>query len=439
MKLLSLFLCTHCLLLSAQAGPPKARKPVDSTDAVSALRLEDLTRLALAQNPAIQAAHAKWEAWQQRIPQAAAWDDPRVGANTRLGRFVNVAPNSFTDQMWTVEQMVPVSGKNLSRARIAAAEAVGALEELRRAQLEVAAKVRTAYYQLARDYALLDLNHEDETSLQQSLEVMRAKLAVGGQSQTDALTAEAELMRIAEARRDLERQLAEEQTQLNVLTHREALAAIARPAAETLSLRSEPPPESRLRAAMLASRPEVRLAEAGVTAAQARLQLAQRDWFPDPTLSLQAQRYNEGSQVISEVSAGVSFNIPWVNGRKYRAEEKEAALNVEVAQRELDGSRAEALGALHSQLQKIDTLHHHAELFAARLVPNARQIVETNRTNYEAGRATFLDLVGAQHSLRETQAMQLAHLADYRIAMAELDSLVGADPGPAKPHTGKNK
>ena len=34
-------------------------------------------------------------------------------------------PNSFTDQMLSVEQMIPLSGRNHSRARIAAAEALG--------------------------------------------------------------------------------------------------------------------------------------------------------------------------------------------------------------------------------------------------------------------------------------------------------------------------
>src|SRR5205814_9209410 len=68
--------------------------------------------------------------------------DLKISGSTRLGRFVDVATNSFTDQMFSVEQMIPLSGKNQSRARIAAAEALSGLEELRRKELDAVAKAR---------------------------------------------------------------------------------------------------------------------------------------------------------------------------------------------------------------------------------------------------------------------------------------------------------
>jgi len=55
--------------------------------------------------------------------------------------------------------------------------------------------------------------------------------------------------------------------------------------------------------------------------------------------------------------------------------------------------------------------------------------VQTNRTNYESGRTGFLDLFMSERSLRELEAMLQQHLADYHIAVAELEALVGADLG----------
>src|SRR5882757_3680627 len=83
------------------------------------LTIAEATQRALANNPTIQEARAKWEAMKQRIPQAAAWEDLKVSGSTRLGRFVDVTQNSFTDQTLSVEQMIPLSGKNQTRARIA--------------------------------------------------------------------------------------------------------------------------------------------------------------------------------------------------------------------------------------------------------------------------------------------------------------------------------
>jgi outer membrane protein TolC len=139
------------------------------------------------------------------------------------------------------------------------------------------------------------------------------------------------------------------------------------------------------------------------------------------------------------VSAGISFNVPWLNGKKYRAEENEARSGVEAAERALEGARTEALGMLRDQLQKIETFHHHTELFEARLIPNARQTLQTNRTNYEGGKTGFLELVLSDRALREVEAMYQQHLADYQMAVAELEALVGADLRLFSPHQETSK
>ncbi|MEA3208832.1 MAG: outer membrane protein heavy metal efflux system [Chthoniobacter sp.] len=427
MKPIPFLLCSFSILLTALAEPPQnsGGGPARSSAADQTLALGSVTQAVLANNPSIKEARARWEAMKQREPQAAAWDDLKVGARTRLGRFVEVATNSFTDQMLSVEQVIPISGKNQSRARIAAAEALGGLEELRRKELEVVAKARAAYFRLAKDYALLELNRGNDASLAQTLEISRARLEVGNQGPADVLTAEGELARIAETRRDLERAISDEATQLKVLMNRDPFSPLGRPAAS--SAPATLPSVERLRGLLFANRPEVRMAEAGVTAAKAKLELAKREWIPDPAVSIEAQRYNRASQAASEVSAGLSFNVPWLNGKKYRAGEKEAQSGVEAAQRALEGARLEALGLLRDQLQRIDTFHHHLELFEARLLPNARQTVQTNRTNYEGGKAGFLELVLSDRSLREVEALFQQHLADYQMAVAELEALVGAD------------
>jgi outer membrane protein TolC len=139
------------------------------------------------------------------------------------------------------------------------------------------------------------------------------------------------------------------------------------------------------------------------------------------------------------VGVGISFNVPWLNPKKYRAEEREAQSGGVAAQRALEGARTEALGLLRNQLQKIETFHHHVELFESRLIPLARQTVQTNRTNYESGKTGFLELVVSDRSLREVEAMHREHLADYQMAIAELEALVGADLNLFSPHKETSK
>ncbi|MBV8224789.1 MAG: TolC family protein [Verrucomicrobia bacterium] len=207
--------------------------------------------------------------------------------------------------------------------------------------------------------------------------------------------------------------------------NRDPFAPLGRPVDSNES--SLPAPAERLRQLVLTSRPEVREAQAKVTMAKAKVELAKREWSPDPTISLEADRYNAASQVVSQVAGGVSINIPWLNGKKYRAEEREAESDLNAAVSDLLSAQTAALGLLRDQLEKIETLHHHIELYRYNLLPTARQTVASYEADYQTDKATLLTVLSSQRNLRELEVMYYQDLSDYRVALAELESLVGLD------------
>ena len=401
----------------------EVRKAIDPRGGLTNLSLNQVIAAVLQHNPMIRSARANWMAATERIPQAAAWEDLKVGTNIVLGRFVSVPANAFTDQMVSIEQMIPLSGKNRSKERAAAAEALGAFEEARRQELDVIAKAKASYYQIGNLYQLLDINKADEVSLVQSLDATRTKFEVGTQTQADLLLADNERQKIIEARKDLEQKLSDEESALNVLMNRDPFAPLGRPADNEDG--SLPAPAERLRQLVLTNRPEVREAQAKVTMAKAKLELAKREWIPDPTVSLEGERYNAASQFVSQVGGGVSINIPWLNGKKYRAEEREAQDELSAAVSDLLTAQTEALGLLRNQLEKIETLHHHIELYRDNLLPTARQTVDSYQADYETDKATLLILLSSQRNLRDLETMYYQDLSGYRVALAELESLVG--------------
>jgi cobalt-zinc-cadmium efflux system outer membrane protein len=411
--------------LIGQTDGREGRQAMNLSEGSTSLSMSQVTASVLAHNPMIHSARAKWFAAKERIPQAAAWEDLRVGTDIVLGRFVSVPANAFTDQMVSIEQMIPLSGKNRSRERAAAAEALGVFEEARRQELDVIAKAKASYYQIANLYQLLDINQTDEASLVQSVDTTRAKFEVGTQTQADVLLAENERQKIIEARRDIEQKLSDEESALNVLMNRDPFAPLGRPAVNGDNSLSGPP-ES-LRQLVLTNRPEVREAQTKVTAAKAKLELAKREWIPDPTVSLEAERYNAASQFVSQVGGGVSISVPWLNGKKYRAEEREAQGELSAAESDFASAQTESLGLLRNQLEKIETLHHHLELYGANLLPTARQTVASYQADYETDKATLLVLLSSQRNLRDLETMYNQDLTDYRVALAELESLVGLD------------
>ncbi len=230
------------------------------------------------------------------------------------------------------------------------------------------------------------------------------------------MLAENERQKIIEGRRDIEQKLSDQESALNVLMNRDPFAPLAHLAvSEDNSL---PAPPERLRQLVLANRPEVREAQTKVTAAKAKLELAKREWIPDPTVSLEAERYNAASQFVSQVGGGVSINIPWLNGKKYRAEEREAQGELSAAESDFVSAQTESLGLLRNQLEKIKTLHHHLELYGDNLLPTARQTVASYQADYETDKATLLVLLSSQRNLRDLETMYYQDLTDYRVALA---------------------
>jgi cobalt-zinc-cadmium efflux system outer membrane protein len=393
----------------------------------STLSLEEVTKKALAQNPTVAAARARWRMATQRIPQAAAWEDPKLSFRSLLGRFVQIPANGFTDQTVSLEQSIPISGKNRSRERAAAAEAIAAFQDLRRQELEVVVKARSAFIQLVNDYELLELNQAEETALSQTIDNTRTKFEVGAQPESDVVTAQIERQKVGEQRQDLQQKRSKDETALKVLMKMDVFAPLERPVIQ--EVRAVHLDARELRSRIILNNPDVLKANAELAAAQSRYQLAKREWIPDPTVSIQADHYNVGSQIASEVSGGISISLPWFNEKKYSAGEREALDEVTAGQNALEGAKNEALGKLRDQLQKIETLHHHTDLYENNLIPSAKQNVSANQSDYEANKTTFENVLSSQRNLWEIEAAYHQHLTDYQIALAELESLVGSSLG----------
>src|SRR5207244_1096753 len=272
------------------------------------LSLGEVTRAVLENNPAIKEAEHRWRAAIQRVQQANAWYDPRVAGESRMHRFVDVPPNAFMDQTLSVEQLIPITGKNLVRGRVAAAQALSIFEEVRRAELDVIAKARAFYFRLANAYDQLEINSKNLTSLRQIADISRSRYENGLESAANVLVAETDHSKLLEARRDLERNLSDAQSQLNTLMNRDAFAPLGAPAAATIN-------EARLSVAKLrditlAQRPEVQMARAKIEMEKSKLQLARRAWIPDPAVSVKGQRYKDSAQAVSELDEELSLILP---------------------------------------------------------------------------------------------------------------------------------
>ena len=414
----------HCAIIAAAIFAVVALLTISSkAERTNTLTEREVIRAVLHDNQALKATLAKWEMMKARVPQARAWEDLRAGVDWRAERSVNVPPDSFMDQTAMLEQEVPISGKNRSRSRAAIAEARAAFEDLRRMELDLIMRARAAFARLANGYAQLEVNHHNIELLSQFVQISRSRYEAGTATQADVLTAQTDAAKLLEARADIERQISEAQSALNVLMNRPAQASLGRPSElvftpQALSL-------EKLQGIALALRPELQRAQDRIDAERFRLELANRQWFPDPALNVKAQRYNSAAQAVSEVDVGISVPVPWLNWKKYSAGVLEARKSVEDAEREFDATRVETLGLVRDQLKKIQTSANQYQLYRDDILPFARQTIEASRAAYEASTGGFLELITARRTEQDAESAALNRLTEYETAAAELDAIIG--------------
>jgi outer membrane protein TolC len=418
MKLRKTLLVSLALGLSLKAAPPASGAPVDAAP-TNSLKLEWVIGAVLSNNPALKAARARWEAMRERIPQARAWADPRAGVDAERSDSLRFA--GFTDLEWMVSQELPLTGKNRLRSKAATFEAEATLAELRRRELDLAARARAAYHRYANGQVQLEINRRNEEVLRQLTELSRQKYELGRRTQADVFVAETELAKNAELRSDLERGLSDEQSQLNTLMNLPPQNPL--PAPEPIAFVEAKLDLLKMQAAALEHRPDLLGVRRRIDAAQANVTLARRAWVPDPELRIEARQFEQGG--LLEYDTGLFVSLPWFNRGKYQGAIREARKNQESAEQELAALQSETLGMVRDQLRKIETFRHHYAIFRDRVFPLARQAVEASRIAYTAEQAGIFELLGAQRSAYETESRMQQHLTDYLTALAELEPMVG--------------
>lgn len=382
---------------------------------------DELVQAVLAQNPSIESSRAAWRAALARYPQATSLEDPMLS--------YSFAPLSLTGdvpygQRIELSQRLPFPGKRGLRGDVALAEAEAAKGDVDATRLELAlitSRLYDDYFVAAR---AIEIN-EQHTALLRDLKASAvAQYVAGRAAQQDALQAEVELTHLERQRimLETERDLAVEQ--VNGLLHR----------APELSLPPPPkalpiPPEleatlDKLDKSALERRPELAAERARIRAGEAAVALAEREYFPDFVIMTSYSSVMRMWQ--HQWMLGVALNVPIQLARR-RAAVDEAEARIARARSEY-ARKADAVRVHVAQsVRRLRESRHIVRLYESRLLPAARDQVESARAGFIAGQNSFLAVIEAQKNLlrvelqfQEAQADQYRRLADVTRAVGDL-------------------
>jgi cobalt-zinc-cadmium efflux system outer membrane protein len=390
--------------------------------AAPALHLSTLLAEAREKNPDLRAAEAQVRAAQSSIEPAAALDDPML----MLQLWNAPADFSTVPIMLQVSQAFPLGGKLSARRSSATADADVSRANLAARQRDVEADVERAWFDLFLATRTIDIDAEIGRTLAGMRDAANARVAAGTGDTVDELKAEGEILRLSADRETAEAQRAAANARLAVLVQRDPSEPLGVPA--TPAPLATIPPEAVLREKALASRAELKAAEAMIASADAQRRLAQAARIPDIGVNLAAMYQFGGTGEHTFLFAGVQGNLPVFGRSKLQPRIDAAGAQID-ALREMEGALrnrifadiATAYAEVTAEARLV-ALHHE-------LVPLARRTLESALSSYSAGRGSFLTVLDSERELQMHGVDQASHLATYEQRLVDLQRAVGADLG----------
>ncbi|HWZ87943.1 MAG TPA: TolC family protein [Polyangiaceae bacterium] len=409
------------------ASPGAAARPNDGVDGLRASTLERRAyiRAVLAQNPTIESARQGWRAALSRVRQSGSFDDPMV----ELG----VAPLSIGSSKAPlgyevgISQRLPWFGKRGFEALAASAEADASKSDYEAMKRELALSALLLYDQYFVAERAIEINHHHVELMRVMRDGATVQFQAGRGSAQDPLQAEAELAHMEHDTAILASQRDVIIAQMNELLHRSPEQPLPPPPQE-LPMPAVPSSSEteHLEASALANRSEISAARQRAEAAQARADRADREYYPDLTVSTS---YNSMWDMPEHRwMVGLGFNLPIQAEHRAGAADEARAMRAEFesdAAHLSDAARTQVFVAL-KQLQESE---HVLGLFEKRLLPVARDQIDAARAGFIASQNPFLAVVEAEKNLRGIEL-------DYQMARvecdrhrAELDRALGRIPG----------
>jgi outer membrane protein TolC len=434
------FLVVLCVLgATASAGIVRAQAPASSDGLASvaalldehhmdepqgpALTLEEVERIALAQNPEIAVAARKVAMARSHVPVVGALDDPMAmyrgwGVPLQQPWNYNAAQNMFS-----ISQTLPGRGKRDLRTSVAESDVDVAKANLEQMRLDVRVRVHKAFNDMMRVEDELRIHDQHVGIARQAIQAARIKYTSGKVPQQDILKAQVALTKLAEHMIQYGQDADLARARLNTLLGRNPNSPL-RVIGEHAVLSTLPPAQS-LEDLALQSRPDLIAAERAADRSHREHALAKKAYVPDFTVSAGYMIMPSGQNMRNAYMLEGTMNLPWLNHRKHDAEIAEAAVQATEQDAELTALRNAAFGQIQEALVEAEAAQKLAHLYHDQLRPQAEVTLQSSVIAYENDKTELLDLLDSQMSVVDIDLAWLAAVADFDARLADLELTTG--------------
>lgn len=390
------------------------------------LELPSLIRVAVARNPKIRAAKARWQATIEQYPQVTALPDPMF----MYGYFVRSVETRVGPQRHRVSfsQAFPYPG-TLDAAGQVVKKAIE-IERVKHEQVvrDLIVELKLSYHELAYLQRAVELTRQNHELIASILAIATTRYAEGKTTLNDVLKAQSQL---AQLEYDLIL-LAE----LQLIEHANIKGILSAPS--TTPLRAVVPvvykpldvPLADVEKQALSKRQELRIAELSIEKATGGIALAELQTKPMLKLDLmsietgEALMLNTPGSGKNPFSIGIGVTIPW-SGLKNSSKVREAQQNHEVVTANKRALEDETKVALRKVYFRLENARRLVELYETTLIPQAAAAIEVADMWHQEGTKSITGFLETQSVWLNFNLARLRAIADYQQNVARLEQLVG--------------
>jgi len=247
---------------------------------------------------------------------------------------------------------------------------------------------------------------------------------VGQGLQQDVLKAQLERSRMEEMRISLQQRRRTLTASMNTLLYRPAETALpAIPPTDIVPLQLE---QTALETLAESHRPALKALSAQIEKAQLNRQLADKEFFPDYTLSFEYMQIDAGpmSEGDDMYSAAVSFNLP-VQRQRRHAMVAEAVAENRMLVEERNVLRNQIRLAVADTLAALDGKGRLTDLYKEGILLQAASVLEATIASYRAGKTDFMKVLDSRMALFNLEREYHEAVAEYQMQLAVLEGVVG--------------
>ncbi|ASP48773.1 TolC family protein [Cognaticolwellia beringensis] len=432
MRMINTLLITLFLLSAEQLSAKQVN--MHSASEYDVLTEQNAIALALANNPNLAQIKARYEAMKSISSQVGTLPDPilTLGAMNFPTDSFDRSQEGMTQLQIGVSQAFPFPGKLSLKEDIAEFEAKAAYYDVAEMRLLLTKNVSNKWWQLFYLDRAIETVDKNQALLKQFIEVAKTKYTTGKGLQQDVLLSQLELSKLINHKIQIVALKATQIIQLNILMDITPRSPIT--LANKLSF-NQPHllAEEQLYQLAIRSRPLLQKHKQLISAANSRLDLAERDYYPDFNIGVTyGDRIGQNSQPMGgdradlfSIKLGIKIPLFASTKQSYRVKQR-ISEQFKSKYAYLDESNQ-----VKADIARYITDYRRSEqqrsLFETGILPQARQTVQSMLVGYQVSEVDFLNLVGSQVTLFNYELQFWQSVSQSNQALASIQASIGKE------------